>query len=312
MTIHSSYIIETATPDADRRIDKVVRRLTELSVRQTQGLFQAGGVSLNRQPCHEPWKWLVPGDQVDVALEPERHYKAAAKPKRYSGFELVHEDGALLVVNKQASVLTVPTERNETDTLVHRLSDYLARGRTFRPKVWVVHRLDRGVSGLIVVAKRPEVATALREQLSERKPLRRYMAVVAGVVARDEGTFSSYLATDEALTRYSTTDPAQGEQAITHYRVVARYADVTHVEIRLETGRRNQIRVQFAEAGHPIIGDQRYRPQQARHPLWTANRMALMAVELGFTHPVTGEEHRFQLPLAPEMASFLKSVKQDA
>lgn len=306
---HASFSVEETTPETDRRIDKIVRALTGFSVRQGQGLFDFGGVRLNGVTCREPWKWLTPGDRVEVEFEPGRSYKAAPKAKKYQGFELVFEDEHLLVVNKQANLLTVPTDHGETHTLLHKISDYLARGRSFRPKVWVVHRLDRGVSGLLVFGKRPEIATALREQMAEHKPLRRYLAIVAGKMLADEGKFESFLATDERLTRFSTDDETAGERAVTHFRVVDRIADVTLVDIWLETGRRNQIRVHLAEAGHPILGDQRYGTKQARHRLWDASRLALTAVELGFAHPVSGEELRFKLPMAPEMQSFLAKIK---
>lgn len=309
MTTQVKFAVEEATPETERRIDKIVRKLTGMSVRQAQGLFSAEMVRLNGEVCVEPWKWLNPGDVVEAEYEPGRHYKAAPKAKKYSGFELIFEDRDLLVVNKHAYLLTVPTDQAETDTLLHKISDYLGRGKHFRPKVWVVHRLDRGVSGLLVVAKHPETATALRAQLAERKPLRRYLAIVAGVMKPDEGTFDSVLATDESLTRHSVEDETEGEQAITHYRVIKRFADATLVEIWLETGRRNQIRVHFAEAGHPVIGDQRYRPRDARHRWWEHMRMALAAVELGFEHPTSGEEKRFKLPLPAEMRSFLTKLE---
>lgn len=309
MLQHATFQVTDDTPEEERRLDKIVRALTSFSVRQAQGFFEYGGVQLNGQVCKEPWKWLQVGDRVDVEFEPERRYRAPPKPRKYSGFELVFEDEHLLVVNKHANVLTVPTDRRETNTLIHRLSDYLARGRSFRPKVWVVHRLDRGVSGLLVVGKRPEVATALRQQMAERKPLRRYLAIAAGTMTQPNGTFESYLATGKTLTRYSTSDPAEGELAITHYCVMEHVRDVTVLEVWLETGRRNQIRVHLAEAGHPVLGDQRYRPRDARHRLWTAPRLALQATELGFTHPVSGDPLHFQLPMAPEMWHFLRVLR---
>jgi 23S rRNA pseudouridine1911/1915/1917 synthase len=279
-------------------------------VRQAQGLFDHGGVQLNGAVCREPWKWLSVGDRIDVERDPDERYKQQPKARKYSGFELVFEDEHLLVVNKQAGVLTVPTDAGERHTLVHHVSDYLARGKQRRPQVWIVHRLDRGVSGLLVIAKRPEVATALREQWAERKPLRKYLAIVAGHLEQDAGTFQSYLTTDEALTRHSTDDEAAGELAITHYRTVAREQDVTLVEIQLETGRRNQIRVHFAEAGHPILGDQRYGKQRSRHAQWDSPWLALAAVELGFTHPVTEACHTFKIALPPAMKAFLARAAQ--
>lgn len=301
-------VVET-TPEDDRRIDKVVRALTNLTVRPSQGLFQHGGVLLNGVVCTEPWKRLLPGDKVEVNYEPGRKYKTAPKARTYSGFDVVFEDEHLIVVNKHANLLTVPTERGETNTLLNRVSEYLARGQRFLPKLWVVHRLDRGVSGLLVFAKHQEVSTHLRAQLAERKPLRRYLALVKGQVVANEGTFESYLATNKSLTRYSTDDESEGEHAITHFRVLERLRYATLVEVWLETGRRNQIRVHFAEADHPVIGDQRYKPQLARDRFWDASRLALQAVELGFTHPITGKDCRFSLPMAADMRNFLNKMK---
>lgn len=309
MATNAEFTIEEGTPAQDRRIDKVVRAITNLTARPTQGLFAQQGVRLNGEICQEPWKWLVPGDRVEVEFETGRRYKAPPKPRKYSGFDLVFEDRDLIVVDKSPTLLTVPTDKGERYTLVHRVSEYLARGQSFLPKVWVVHRLDRGVSGLLVLAKLPEIATALRQQLAERKPLRKYLAVVAGRVKEDEGTFESHLATNKTLTRYSTDDPDEGEHAVTHYRVIERLHRVTLVEIWLETGRRNQIRVHFAEAGHPVIGDQRYEPQMARNGKWNLPRLTLQAVELGFTHPTSNEACHFKLPLAPEIRSFLERMK---
>lgn len=310
--LQSRFVVEESTPEGERRIDKIVRKMTGQSVRQAAGLFSAEGVKLNGAVCQEPWKWLTPGDAVEVEFDVGRYYKAAPKAKKYSGFELIYEDRDLLVVNKQASILTVPTEQAETDTLVHRVCDYLGRGKNYRPKIWVVHRLDRGVSGLLVLAKRPEIATALRAQMAERKPLRRYVAAVTGAIKDDEGTFDSYLATDEALTRYSVEDEGQGERATTHYRVVKCLTGATLVDIWLETGRRNQIRVHFAEAGHPIVGDQRYHAREARHASWPHARLALAAVELGFEHPTHGEVQTFKLPLPAEMRDFLTKLENPA
>lgn len=305
-----SLTVTDALPETARRIDKIARSLTGLSVRQAQGLFDAGGVKLNGAVCREPWKWLVIGDVVEVEHEPGRYYQAEKKPRKFGGFDVVFEDEYLLVVNKHAGVLTVPTEARETNTLVHRVSDYLARGKRTRPQVWVAHRLDRGVSGLLVLGKQPEIATALREQLAEHKPLRRYLAIVAGSFEPDETTLDNYLATNDFLTRIVTDDAAQGERAITHLRMIERLPNASLVDVRLETGRRHQIRVHLTHVGHPVLGDERYGGKRAKHSLWTYPRLALAAVELGFVHPVTSAEQRFKLPMPPELASFLARLQR--
>src|SRR5262249_52015609 len=145
-----------------------------------------------------------------------------------------------------------------------------------------VHRLDRGVSGLLVFGKTPEIVRQLKDQFAASKPEREYVAIVAGQMRQQHGTFESLLATDKDLTRFSTDDETIGQLAITTFRVVKMLGAATLVQVRLETGRRNQIRVHFAEAGHPVLGDPRYEPERAAHRRWPHKRLALHARLLGF------------------------------
>jgi 23S rRNA pseudouridine1911/1915/1917 synthase len=194
----------------------------------------------------------------------------------------------------------------EPDTLLAAVRDYLGRGRRQPPRLLVVHRLDRETSGVLVLARTPEAVHGLKAQFAAHSPERLYVALVAGNPPQDAGTFRSRLATDPSLNQRSTSHPDAGKLAITHYRVTRRLDGVAAVEVRLETGRRNQIRVHFAEAGHPVLGDPRYAPERARHPRWKVRRMALHAAVLGFRHPVTGQALRFESPLPPEFAALLE------
>jgi 23S rRNA pseudouridine1911/1915/1917 synthase len=190
--------------------------------------------------------------------------------------------------------------------LLHKVEAYVrhvAKGRG----AFAVHRLDRGVSGLLVFGKSQEIVRQLKDQFAASKPEREYVAIVAGRVKEKEGTFESLLATDKDLNRFSTDDESIGQLAITHFRVVARLEGATLVQVRLETGRRNQIRVHFAEAGHPVLGDPRYEPELAAHRRWPHERLALHARLLGFEHPITGQAIRLESPLPSEIARFLKS-----
>lgn len=224
-------------------------------------------------------------------------------------FLLVHTDPDLVVVDKSAGILTVPTARGESNTLVQRLRRHLGRGRPFAPRLTVVHRLDREVSGLLVFARSEATAQALQADFARHRPEREYAALVAGVLPRDAGTFASRLVTGKGLQRFSTERDDIGEEAVTHYRVERRLAAATLVTVRLETGRRNQIRVHFAEAGHPILGETRYRPDLARHPAWSAGRLALHARLLAFVHPTTGQALRFESPLPSEFVAFLRRAQ---
>ena len=216
-----------------------------------------------------------------------------------------------------------------------------------------MHRLDRDVSGVLVLAKTLQVAELLREQFAARKPDRQYIAIVAGVPQKGSGTIRSYLATDANLNRYSVKGPVKentpesrdgvggrdrsggraksggrdraggretagsreggeytGELAITHYKLRHDWGETALVEVRLETGRRNQIRVHLAEMGHPILGDPRYRPDLATHRAWPYRRIALHAESLGFTHPITGEQVRFLAPWPQEFRDFQRAVSK--
>ncbi|HUJ74229.1 MAG TPA: RluA family pseudouridine synthase, partial [bacterium] len=287
------------------RADRLVYHLARLSHAQVRGLFDHGCVSVNGASCADAGALLVAGDRVRVAYDPARRYRSKPRPHLERAFRLVHEDAHLLVVDKAAGVLTVPTEAREPDALVYALARYLGRGQRVTRRVAIVHRLDRDTSGLLVFGKRQEVAQALKQQFRDRKPERAYLALVAGTLPRPQGTFRGYLATDAALNQYTTPHAAQGKLAVTHYRTLRALPGATLVQVWLETGRRNQIRVQFAESGHPVLGDVRYRPELARHPRWKARRLALHATVLGFRHPETGEALRFEAPPPEEFLRFL-------
>ena len=267
----------STTVDADNagRVDLVARELSESSRSQVRGMVDHGCVSINGVICGSIAQTVVVGDVVSICFDSHQRYKEKKKRWDDRTFRVVFEDNHLIVVDKAAGTLTVPTDNNERNTLVERVSIYLSHSRGNRD-AWVVHRLDRAVSGLLVFGKQEQIANQLIEQFKHRKPQRVYAAIVAGVMANDEGTFRSHLATGKNLDRYVAPPSSETELAITHYRVLRRMADTTLVEVTLETGKRNQIRIQFADAGHPVLADPRYKTKQAVHPRWIrgSNRVA--------------------------------------
>lgn len=299
-------ITKTAEVTAEQagRVDLVVRSLTDLSRSKLRGLFDHHCVTVNGALCEDLGTRVAAGDQVAVTYDPSRGYRE--KPKEWvdRAFSIVFEDEHLIVVNKAPNVLTVATERGEENTLFDRVTVYLSHARKKR-EPGVVHRLDRGVSGLLVFGKSAPIVTQLQEQFKQRKPERSYVAIVAGEMQASEGTFQSYLDTGNNLDRFSTHDETKGQLAITHYRVLKVLDGATVVEVRLETGRRNQIRVHFADAGHPVLGDPRYGSDRAIHPRWVQKRLALHAVTLGLTHPVTGKPLLFRSELPKPLQKFI-------
>jgi 23S rRNA pseudouridine1911/1915/1917 synthase len=302
---HKSAEVEPQSELVGQRVDRLVQQLCGLSRSQVIGLFDHGCVSRNGAIAAQPAERLAAGDRIDIRYDAKQRYHPRPKPRRNLGFTIVFEDKHLIVVDKPAELLTVPTRRQETNTLQHKVEAYVkhvAKGRG----AFAVHRLDRGVSGLLVFGKTQEIVRELKDQFAASKPEREYLAIVAGHVKTKSGTFKSLLATDKDLNRFSTDDETIGQLAITHYRVVAHLEGATVVQVRLETGRRNQIRVHFAEAGHPVLGDPRYEAGLAQHPRWPHQRLALHARLLGFEHPVTDQPLRLESPLPTEFEKFLK------
>lgn len=285
------------------RIDCVVRDLTGVSRAEVRGMIQHGCVKRNESVCESDFDRVAAGDSVTVTFDRHRTYREKPRARDNGPFQILFEDDCLLVVDKAAHLLTVPTPARETNTLVHLLQAYVSRGRKHLSRVSIVHRLDRGASGVLVFAKTEAIAEILRTQFAAHKPEREYIALVGGRMRTDRGTFDKPLVIDKkTIHRRCATTPGEGERAVTHYVVEKLGSDITRVRVRLETGRRNQIRVHFADAGHPVLGDSRYGGKKGQHRHWPHRRMALHAASLAFSHPVTGLAMRFEAPIPGEFA----------
>ena len=195
---------------------------------------------------------------------------------------IVFEDASIVVVDKPAGLLTVATETEQSKTLYAVLRERANRKRPSE-KIFVVHRLDREASGLLVFAKTIEAKDRLQDQFKDHSAGRRYIAVVDGQVQPNDFTIRSYLSENRAYRVYSTPNKKMGKLAITHIHVLKRNAKTTLLEIRLETGRKHQIRVHLAERGNPIIGDKSYG--NGSNPI---RRLALHGTDLELRHPAIG------------------------
>ncbi|WP_254513280.1 RluA family pseudouridine synthase [Anatilimnocola floriformis] len=300
--------IDEASPFVGDRADRAVQTLCGLSRSQINGLFDHQCVKVNGLPCPEAARRLMAGDRIELTYHASQRYHPINKPRQNLGFEIVYEDKQVIVVNKPAHLLTVPTKKGETNTLLDKVSEYVRHVKHVRA-AFNAHRLDRGVSGLLAFGKSLEISQAIRDQFALHKPEREYAAIVAGHLKRKEGTIRSLLATDRDLNRFSTDDEEVGQLAITHFKLAEPLLDTSLITIWLETGRRNQIRVHFAEEGNPVLGDPRYLPDLAEHRHWPASRIALHARKLAFEHPETGELLKFELPLPEEMVRFINGQR---
>ncbi len=263
-------------------------------------------MQVNGEDCPDPASPVTAGDQVTVTYDPHQGYPEKKRPWSDRTFSVVFEDKHLIVVNKSAGVLTVATDSGDPTTLVARVSNYV-RHATGRRDVYVAHRLDRGVSGLLVFGKSLEAGRHLQEQFKRQQPERVFVGIVGGQMKSDQGTLRSYLDTGNNLDAFATHSKEQGQLAVTHYLVLNRLPDLTVVQMRLETARRHQVRVQFADAGHPFLGDPRYGGKASRHELWNKKRIALYASSLTIVHPVSGQQQTFECPTPKAMQRFMVS-----
>ncbi|MFH1019315.1 MAG: RluA family pseudouridine synthase [Pseudomonadota bacterium] len=232
-------------------------------------------------------------------MEHPRPAPRPAKKRQPRGLPILHEDQDILVVEKPAGLLTIGTDREKSRTAHYLLNDYVRKGDPkSRHRVYVVHRLDKDTSGLLLFAKSEQAKQYLQEHWEDTD--KHYLAIVHGRLTPKEGTITSYLAENAAQKVYSTPDPAKGKLSHTAYKVLRESKGLSLVDIHLLTGRKHQIRVHFAEKGHPVAGDKKY----GNTPL-VCRRLALHARSLSFIHPHSGKEMRFEIGMPEEFARLL-------
>lgn len=200
--------------------------------------------------------------------------------KKPTGIHIIHEDKDILVVDKPAGLLTMGTDKEKERTLYFRLTDYVRKGNAkSRERIFIVHRLDREASGVVLLARHFAAKQFLQDNWHGFE--KKYLALVHALPRQEEGTIKSLLAENEAFRVYTTRDRTVGKPATTHYRVLSTTRDSALLEVILETGRKHQIRVHLASIGHPILGDKKYGQKDA------APRLALHAHKLRIQHPRT-------------------------
>ncbi len=256
-------------------------------------MLAQGRVRLNGEVCKIGGWQTNAGDALEVGE------RLPAKRQAH-GVEILFEDEDLLTIYKPAGLLTVATLHERERTAYAYLRTYL-KERDAKQKVFIVHRLDKFVSGLLVFAKSETIQAGLQVQFHRHSIVRRYWAIVQGRMEQDKGTIRSRLAEDENQRMHSTPNDSEGKHAVTHYRVIRRFSNMTSLEVTLETGRKNQIRAHLSELGHPIVGDQAYG--STIDPL---KRMGLHAFYLGFVHPRTKKQLAFRTDPPREFRRYLR------
>jgi 23S rRNA pseudouridine1911/1915/1917 synthase len=232
-----------------------------------------------------------------IAVRKEKKEPAAMPPL---GMKIVYEDDVVMVIEKPAGLLTIASETEKVKTAYYQLNKLLKQRSTGkRERIFIVHRLDRDTSGLLVFAK--SEAAKIKLQGSWKAAEKRYYAIVEGTPAKNEGETESHLSETKSLKVYSGRESGQAKLAKTKYRVIRSSRDHALLDIVLETGRKNQIRVHLADIGHPVCGDKKYGARTD-----PVKRLCLHAYLLAFRHPATGETMRFESSMHGGLDSLVK------
>jgi 23S rRNA pseudouridine1911/1915/1917 synthase len=254
---------------------------------------------------------LMADDEVRVWMDRPGSARPGGRPRATGDLWIVYEDAALIVVNKPPGLLSVPLERQiEASSVQEQLADYLRRRGKRRP--FVVHRIDRDTSGLVLFAVNSRAQQRLRDQFKRHEAERVYLAVVYGKPTPESGVWRDHLVWDSRALIQKETHPRDplGKEAVSEYRVVETFRDTALVEVTLVTGKRNQIRLQARLRGHTLVGEQRYTygPETLRAIAFP--RQALHAYRLGFEHPDTRESLRFEAPVPDDMRDLLDQLER--
>lgn len=296
-----------AGPEAvGHTVQRHLHDLLGVSHETARGLVSAAAVRCNRRLVMRPDQRLAEGDRLEVAWDPARRYRSGPVPTAGPGFRVLHEDDALAVVEKEAGVLTVPAPGHAGPSLAERLEAGWRRRGYKRASALVVHRIDLYTSGLVVFARTRAAWENLKSQFASGTPERVYLAVAEGTVKANEGRLVHHLTEHPKSFKVQATAATDrgARRAVSRFRVLERFAGGTLVEVSLETGRRNQIRVQFASLGHPLVGDVAYG-----HPSPLITRTALHAARLRFLHPTDGRAVDFHSEIPGDLRRLLRRLR---
>jgi 23S rRNA pseudouridine1911/1915/1917 synthase len=298
-----------------KRLDQAAADLiSEHSRSRLQSWIKSGALTVNGKKC-KPRDKVMLDDQLELDAEPEAQVSWEAEP---ISLDVVYEDEHLLVINKPAGLVVHPAAGHAAGTLVNALLNYAPEVENL-PRAGIVHRLDKDTSGIMVVARSLVAHTSLVEQLQTRTMGREYEAVVVG-------TLTGGATVDAPIGRHPTDRKRMavvpnGKPAVTHYRLVERFAAHTHIRCKLESGRTHQIRVHMAHVRHPLVGDPVYggrlrlpkgTSDELRDVLAAFHRQALHAQQLTLEHPETGEILSWEVPLPEDMVKLIEALRKHA
>ena len=259
-----------------------------------KSLLGSHRVSIDGAPVTQFNFKLYPGDTVIISNSPIRR-------KTRSNLPIIYEDNDLIVINKPTKLLSVPSDNEKGSTAFRMVNDYLQQ-KDKHNRAFIVHRLDEDTSGVLMFAKNAKMANALTEgdNWNNLTKKRGYFAIIEGQLEKKEGTITSYLKKNAQNMMYSSKKKGDGQYAVTNYKVISETKDYSLVDVNIDTGRKNQIRVHFGDLGHYIIGDDKYG--EPSNPL---KRLGLHAYELDIVHPFNKKLMKFKAPIPKEFENLM-------
>jgi len=321
--VHHS--LEVAADQEALRVDRfLLNHLADTSRSRIQKAAEAGTVMVNKKVVKSSFK-IGPGDTVEIVLGDEPK-DSNIRPEELP-LEIIHRDEHVIVINKAPGMVCHPGHGNYTGTLVHGLAflaENLPVGKQGEERPGLVHRLDKDTSGVMVAAASELGMSSLAKQFFDRTTSREYVAIVWGDVEEDEGTIEGHIGRSlkDRLQMAVFPDGSEGKHAVTHYKVLQRFGYVTVVSCKLETGRTHQIRAHMKFIGHPLFNDERYGGDKilkgtsfSKYRQFITNcfkacpRHALHAKTLGFAHPGTGEQMRFDTDIPEDMMEVIRKFE---
>jgi 23S rRNA pseudouridine1911/1915/1917 synthase len=299
--------------DRNVRLDKFLASIERLGSRKRVATaLERGKVFVNgiEAGLGDASRRLQAGDVVRVWMDRPGSARRRIGPFESGRLQILFEDDLLMVVNKPPGLLSVPLPNSDPTPSVYTMLEEHLRGHRHR-RPFIVHRIDRDTSGLVLFAKTPRAQEALKGQFRRREPERVYLALVYGHPP-PSGTWRDVLLWDKAalIQRETHLSDPRGKEAVADYRVVESMAETSLIEVRLYTGKRNQIRIQARLRGHTLVGEQRYIYGPAEIRPVDFPRQALHAHRLTFQHPADGRELRFEAPLPEDFADLLKRLRR--
>ena len=270
-------------------LDFLFEVLKGQSRNSVKSVLSSKRVSIDGAPITQFDFKLYPGDTVIISDNPIRK-------KTRSNLPIVYEDNEIIVINKPSGLLSIASDKEKSSTAYRMLSDYVQQ-KDKHNRIFVVHRLDEDTSGVLMVAKNPDIQKALQDNWNDIVSKRGYYAIVEGQMPNKEGTVKSYLKKNAQNLMYSSKDK-NGQFSVTHYKVMKENDKYSLLDVNIDTGRKNQIRVHMGDLGHNVIGDDKYG-----NPSNPLKRLGLHAYCLELKHPINGKHMKFTAPMPKEFES---------